>query len=80
MLSISDEQKESIVRLMNAIVSDSPRVTNLNNRSIVSQKLVKLIHYFEHSISEGNKSLLVLKCVSFEALIENWLLDYYFIY
>ncbi|CAG2109943.1 unnamed protein product [Medioppia subpectinata] len=77
MLSISDEQKESIVRLMNAIVSDSPVVTNLNNRSIVSQKLVKLIHYFEHSISEGNKSLLVLKCVSFEALIENWLLDYY---
>ncbi|XP_054167158.1 zinc finger protein 181-like [Oppia nitens] len=77
MLSISDEHKEVIIRLVNDIVSDTPLITNLTDRSKVSNKLVKLIHWFERSVNSGAQSLSLLRCVSFEALIENWLLDYY---
>ena len=62
MLSISDEHKEAIIKLINSIISDSPVITNLTDRSKVNQKLVKLIHFFENSINSGLSEVLSLYC------------------
>lgn len=86
MLSISDEHKEAIIRLINSIISDSPLITNLTNRSKVNQKLVKLIHFIQlsvdsvGSVGSGNKLLFYrnINNGSSDALIENFILHYYF--
>ena len=62
MLSISDEHKEAIIKLINSIISDNPVVTNLTDRSKVNQKLVKLIHFFENSINSGLFQTLFQTC------------------
>ena len=53
MLSISDEHKESVIKLINSIITDSPLITNLTDRTKVNNKLVKLIHLFENSVDSG---------------------------
>jgi len=54
MLSISDEHKEAIIRLINSIISEFPLITNLTNRSKVNNKLVKIIHWFQQSVDHNS--------------------------
>lgn len=53
MLSISDEHKEAIIRMVNLIIGDPPSITNLTDRPKVNAKLVKLIHFFQNSVHCG---------------------------
>ena len=53
MLSISDEHKEAIIRLVNLVIDDSPTITNLTDRAKVTIKLVKLIDFFQNSVHCG---------------------------
>jgi hypothetical protein len=57
MLLINNKHKEAIIKLINSIISQTPLIHNLNNRTKVNKKLVKLIHFFEHSIDSGLHSI-----------------------